>query len=45
VWIDRGWKKADATIKRDAVGFEASNVAGVYMYQPDGSYLECTTTD
>jgi len=38
-------KKADVTIKRDAVGYEASNVAGVYIYQPDGSYLECTTAD
>jgi len=41
----RDGKKADVTIKRDAVGYEASNVAGVYIYQPDGSYLNCVTAD
>jgi hypothetical protein len=33
------------TIKRDAVGFESSNAAVAYIYQPDGSYRKCVTAD
>jgi hypothetical protein len=33
------------TIKRDAVGFESSNVAVAYIYQPGGSYRKCVTAD
>ena len=40
-----GGKKTDVTIKKDAVGYEAANVAGIYIYKPDGSYQNCVTAD
>ena len=38
-------KKTKAKIRRDAVGIERRNTASVYIYQPGGSYLHCTTAD
>ena len=37
--------KSVVRIKKDAIGYEADNVAGVYVYRPDGSYRHCTTAD
>jgi hypothetical protein len=32
-------------LKTYAIGYETDVAAGLYMYQPDGSYAECTTAD
>src|SRR5437660_4302048 len=32
-------------IKQNAIGYELGNAASAYVYQPDGSYLNCVTAD
>ena len=44
--LEGSGKETEVRIKRDAVGFRTlRNTAGVYIYQPSGSYVHCTTSD
>jgi hypothetical protein len=43
--LDDNEKRTKVKIKRDAVGINTGNTASVSIFQPDGSYLHCTTAD